>query len=414
MTLSRTKTGCEPRPERSTKSGLLVLTAFLATSVGLIAVEPLTVWGALSSLQEKIEKEKHTLERLKKEIRKTRKKRDQSRKKHDAVLQSIERLDRQLHKERQEATAINREIKQIDRELNRIGTQLTTLQSHINDQNAVIGTRLRRLYMEGRAGWVYPLVAADSYARFQRRLMYLSSLATWERHLFEEYQREVAQNKRLHAQREKIRESLVARKGRVDKKMEVIRGIKSQKRVVLASLKKTTQSHEQMLRTLDQAENRKDALLKKLEQRSQSAAESVKKRSKNSFQRGALLWPATGDLVGVFGRQKHQTFDTYVEKKGIEIATSEGTAIWAVSGGDVVYADWLRGYGLVVILDHGNNYFTFYAHASKLLVMEGKTVAKGDVLGETGSSGLTNRTILYFELRKGTRPVNPLEWLVKR
>lgn len=414
MTRSRTKAGCKPRPEQSTKSGLLVLVAFLATSVGLIAIEPLMVWGARSSLQEKIEREKYTLEQLKKEIRKTKKERDRSRKKHDEVLQSIERLDRQLHKERQEAIGISREIKQIDRELNKIGTQLTKLQSHINDQNAVIRTRLRRLYMEGRAGWVHPLVAADSYAQFQRRLMSLSSLAAWERRLFEEYQREVAQNEQLHAQREKIRESLVARKGRVDKKMETIRGIKSQKRVVLASLKKTTKSHEQMLRTLDQAENRKDALLKKLEQRSQSAAESIKKRQRSSFRRGALLWPAAGDLVGVFGRQKHQTFDTYVEKKGIEIATSEGAAIRAVSGGDVVYADWLRGYGLVVILDHGNNYFTFYAHASKLLVTEGKTVAKGDVLGETGSSGLTNRTILYFELRKGTKPVNPLEWLVKR
>ncbi len=383
-------------------------------SVGLIAIQPSWVWGALSSLQEKIEKEKQTLEQLKQEIQKTRKQRDQSRKKHDAVLQSIERLDRHLHKERREAAAINREIKQIDRELNKVGAQLTKLRSHMNDQKAVIGTRLRRLYMEGQAGWVHPLVAADSYAQFQRRLMYLSSLAMWERRLFEEYQREVAQSEQLHAQQANIRESLVVGKGRIDKKMGVIRGIKSQKRVVLTSLKKTTQSHEQMLLTLDQAENRKDALLKKLERRSQIAAGRIKKRTPDSFQRGALLWPAAGDLVGFFGRQKHQTFDTYVQKKGIEIATSEGTAIWAVSGGDVVYADWLRGYGLVVILDHGNNYFTFYAHASKLLVKEGEAVAKGAVLGETGSSGLTNRTILYFELRKGTKPVNPLGWLVKR
>ena len=389
---------------------LLVLTSCLVMAVGFIAVQP--SWGA--SLQEKIEKEKQTLQQLKQEIRKTRKQRDQARKKQSKVLQSIERLDRQLHKERREAVSMNRDIKQIDRELDKIDAQLTRLRSDMNDKQTVIGTRLKRLYMEGRAGWVSPLMAAASYAQFQRRLMYLSSLATWERDLFEEYRQQVAQSEQLHAKQAKIRESLVARKGRVDKKLSVIRDVKSQKRVVLASLKKTTKSHDQMLSTLNQAENRKETLLKELKQRSHISAGRTKKRTTDSFRRGALLWPADGDLVGVFGRQKHPTFDTYVRKKGIEIASREGSAIWAVSGGDVVYADWLRGYGLVVILDHGNNYFTFYAHASKLLVKEGETVAKGAVLGETGSSGLTNRNILYFELRKGTKPVNPLGWLAKR
>ncbi|MYC28205.1 MAG: peptidoglycan DD-metalloendopeptidase family protein [Nitrospira sp. SB0662_bin_26] len=384
----------------------------LACCVVLSLVTPLWSWGA--SLQEKIEKEKQTLQQLKQEIRKTRKERDQSRKKQAEVLQSIERLDRQLHKERRESTSINREIKQIDRELDKIDAQLTGLRSDMRDKQAVIGIRLKRLYMEGRAGWVSPLVAATSYPQFQRRLLYLSSLAKWERNLFEEYRRQVAQSERLHAKQEKIRESLVARKSRIAKKLSVIRDVKSQKRVVLSSLKKTTRSHELMLRTLDQAESRKETLLKKLEQRSQIASGTIKKHTTDVFRRGALLWPADGDLVGVFGRQKHPTFDTYVRKKGIEIASKEGSAIRAVSGGDVVYADWLRGYGLVVIMDHGNNYFTFYAHASKLLVKEGEMVAKGAVLGETGSSGLTNRSILYFELRKGTKPVNPLRWLARR
>ena len=380
--------------------------------VALSLVAPSWVSGA--SLQEKIEKEKQRLHQLKQEIRKTKKQRDQSRKRQAKVLQSIERLDRQLHKERREADSINREIKQINGELDKIDAQLTNLRSEMNDKQTLIGTRLKRLYMEGRAGWVSPLVTAGSYAQFQRRLMFLSSLASWERDVFERYRRQVAQSEQLHAKQAKIRESLVARKGRIDKKLSVIRDVKSQKRVVLAGLRKTTRSHEQMLLTLDHAENRKDSLLKELERKRQIATEKIKKRTTDSFRRGALLWPAEGDLVGFFGRQKHPTFDTYVRKKGIEIASKEGSAIRAVSGGDVVYADWLRGYGLVVILDHGNNYFTFYAHASKLLVKEGVAVAKGAVLGETGSSGLTNRSILYFELRKGTKPVNPLRWLAKR
>ena len=384
----------------------------LACCVVLSLLTPVGSWGA--SLQEKIEKEKQTLQQLKQEIRKTRKQRDQSRKKQAEVLQSIERLDRRLHDEQRESTSIKREIKQIDRELDKIDGQLTGLRSDMKDKRAVIGTRLKRLYMEGRAGWISPLAAATSYPQFQSRLLYLSSLAKWERNLFEEYRRQVAQRERLHAKQEKIRESLVTRKSRIAKKLSVIRDVKSQKRVVLSSLKKTTRSQELTLRALDQAESRKETLLKTLEQRSQLASGTIKKNTTDVFRRGALLWPADGDLVGVFGRQKHPTLGTYVRKKGIEIASKEGSAIKAVSGGHVVYADWLRGYGLVVIVDHGNNYFTLYAHASMLLVKEGETVAKGAVLGETGSSGLTNRSILYFELRKGTKPVNPLRWLAKR
>ncbi len=384
----------------------------VACGVMLSLMTPLWSWGA--SLQDKIEKEKQTLQQLKQEIRKTRKQRDQSRKKQAEVLQSIERLDRQLHKERRESTAINQEIKQIDRELDAIDAQLTSLRSDMKEKQAVIGTRLKRLYMEGRAGWVSPLVAATSYPQFQRRLLYLASLAKWERNLFEGYRRQAAQRERLHAKQENIRKSLVAQQSRIAEQLSAIRDVKSQKRVVLSSLKKTTRSQELMLRTLDQAESRKESLLKKLEQRSPMASGTIKKHETDVFRRGALLWPADGDLVGVFGRQKHPTFGTYVRKKGIEIASKEGSAIRAVSGGHVVYADWLRGYGLVVIMDHGNNYFTFYAHASKLLVKEGEMVVKGAVLGETGSSGLTNKSILYFELRKGTKPVNPLRWLAKR
>ena len=119
-------------------------------------------------------------------------------------------------------------------------------------------------------------------------------------------------------------------------------------------------------------------------------------------------------MVASFGRQKHPTFNTYINKKGIEIEAREGSEIKAVFGGNVVFADWLKGYGLVVILDHYNGFFSFYAHASKLVVKRDDNVATGEVIGHIGASGLTDKTILYFELRKGIRPVNPQKWLAKR
>jgi len=82
--------------------------------------------------------------------------------------------------------------------------------------------------------------------------------------------------------------------------------------------------------------------------------------------------------------------------------------------GAVAYADWLKGYGQVVILDHANGFFSLYAHASKLLVKVGEQVAVGHVIGETGDTGLTGESTLYFELREGADAIDPLAWFAKR
>jgi septal ring factor EnvC (AmiA/AmiB activator) len=113
-------------------------------------------------------------------------------------------------------------------------------------------------------------------------------------------------------------------------------------------------------------------------------------------------------VLTYFGRQKHPTFNTYVQRKGIEIKTLEGSAIHAVMPGTVVYADWLKGYGLVIILDHANGFFSLYAHASKILTSVGAQVASGQAIGETGEN------TLYFEVREGTEAVDPLQWLARR
>ncbi len=82
--------------------------------------------------------------------------------------------------------------------------------------------------------------------------------------------------------------------------------------------------------------------------------------------------------------------------------------------GAVAYADWLKGYGLVLIVDHQNGFFSLYAHASKILTKVGVEVQAGQVIGETGDTGMTGENTLYFELRDGAEPVDPMLWLAKR
>ncbi len=388
-------------------ASILVVFAWFVSDAESVRAEKAT-------LQDKIKKERSHLQQLKQEIQETKKQHQKTQQQHDAVLQSIETLDRELHQKRKEYDAISRDIRKTDRELEKLGHKASLLKASLQRREHSVKTRLRRLYMEGQRGWFRPLLSSGSYSQFQRRLTYLSSLANWEQALLARYQADMDQFARLKEQQARVRKTLLRNRKRTAKNLEVMKGIKGKKQVVLTSLKRQTRSHEQTLSALQRAEERKESLLDTLRQSSQKADRGTKHRVVSLLKKGKLLWPADGTVVAKFGRQKHPTFNTFINKKGIEIQTREGSEIRAVFGGNVVFADWLKGYGLVLILDHHNGFFSFYAHASTLRVTQGDDVASGEIIGETGASGLTDKTILYFELRKGTQPLDPQKWLVQR
>ena len=392
----------------------------LILGIGVFAIFPWmlndggTAWAKPATLQDKIQKERSNLQQLKQEIQETKKQHRKTQKKHDAVLQSIETLDRELHQKRKEYDSISREIRKTDRELKKLSQKASLLKSSLQQREQTVKTRLRRLYMEGQSGWFRPLLSSGSYSQFQRRLTYLSSLANWEQELLARYQTDMDQFTQLKEQQARVRKTLLRNKQRTEKNLEVMKGIKGKKQVVLTSLKRQTRSHEETLLALQRAEERKESLLDTLRQSSRKADTKTHKGVMSLLKKGQLLWPADGTVVAGFGRQKHPTFNTFINKKGIEIQTRDGSEIRAVFGGNVVFADWLKGYGLVLILDHRNGFFSFYAHASTLNVTQGDDVTSGEVIGQTGASGLTDKTILYFELRKGTQPLDPQKWLVQR
>jgi murein hydrolase activator len=126
--------------------------------------------------------------------------------------------------------------------------------------------------------------------------------------------------------------------------------------------------------------------------------------------KGTLAWPAPGRIRTPFGRRKHAQFDTYTVQNGIDIDAPLETPVRAVHDGTVAFADHFRGYGLLVILDHGNRHHTLYAHLGEAQARAGQRVTAGQVLGTVGASGLEGPG-LYFEVRVQGRPEDPAEWL---
>jgi len=366
-------------------------------------------------INQKIEQERKTLEKLKEEIEEKKKHAGEVEKKRENTLQSIQDLDDRLMRSRQERQAISRQLKQKDQELEAINAQLVLLRLHISDRRRSIQARLRVQYMEGRFGYFKALLAADNYGDLQRRFQYLSAVSKREYDLMNAYQGDLVQLEEVERQRAAARSEMLAYKQGTERKLDEIQGLKRQKGLVLAKITHEKESYDRAVAELEKSASRVDALLRDLEQRRRAAAVRPKKEIVGSHPfKGALHWPAEGEVVSFFGRQKHPTFDTYVQKKGIELRTEEGSAIRAVMPGSVAYADWLKGYGLVMILDHANGFFSLYAHASKLSAKVGDHVQAGQAIGETGDTGMTGESTLYFELREGADPVDPLLWLAKR
>jgi septal ring factor EnvC (AmiA/AmiB activator) len=190
---------------------------------------------------------------------------------------------------------------------------------------------------------------------------------------------------------------------------------------------------EQARRSLDEERRRKTALLTRIVERKEAQAtyldelaeaekaldrlvgglEEADVEVPMALLRGSLPWPAPGRVRSGFGRHKHPRFDTYTVQNGIEIEADPGTDVHAVHEGVVAFADRFRGYGLMVVVDHGGKHHTLYARLGELRVQLGDHVHAGDVLGITGIYGIEEPG-LYFEVRSSGHSENPVDWLARR
>jgi len=174
--------------------------------------------------------------------------------------------------------------------------------------------------------------------------------------------------------------------------------------LVLANLEAQTHSRAQNLERLRMQQAGLERLVREL----RAALERYPVEGNDAFTRlrGKLAWPVSGHLVARFGDARAGG----VRWDGVLVATERGAPVKAVCQGRVIYADWLPGLGLLAIVDHGDGYLSLYGHNDRLLKGVGEHVDAGDTIAAAGDSGGSPRPQLYFEIRKGGKPVDPRPW----
>ncbi len=372
---------------------------------GLQADEP-------GTLREK----KQRLERLKKEIAEERKKAHETAAKEAAVEATLKRIQEQLDKKTQELTTLETNLRAEERALRELRQETTRTERQLDEITERWAGRLRALYKQGQYGLFRLLFSAESVTDMVRRMKYLKIITAQDRTLSDRYAVTVTDLGKKQTTLESRRAALEKSRNRIRATEAAIADEKWRQRILLARLREEKEGYLTSVRELETVSTRLQELINQLSKRAKAAPKPSPALPSGAFAavKGKLPWPTTGDVASRFGRNQNPKFNTATFNKGVGIRAPMGQQIQAVHDGTVLYADWFRGYGKLIIVDHGEEFYSLYAHASDLLVEVGDAVRAGQLIGRVGETGSLEGPQLYFEVRYRGEPQDPLAWLSPR
>ncbi|MGE6462973.1 murein hydrolase activator EnvC family protein [Pseudoalteromonas sp. M58] len=266
----------------------------------------------------------------------------------------------------------------------------------------VLAAQLKSAYMAGSDDYSKMLLNQEDTAKFERTLSYYNYLNKARIKQLDELkalQIEIAKNQ---AELEKTKEKLVALFDEQKRRQAALLDAKNERQASLKNLKKQLNKTKNSISYLEENEQTLIATIKELEEEKATKIELLG-LNKN---KGRLSWPSKGKLTHKFGQRKHGG----INWKGVLISAAEGTSVNSIHNGQVVFADWLKGYGWVIVVDHGEGFMSLYGHAQTLLKDVGDMVREGESVALVGQSGGQADSGLYFEIRHKGRAVNPIKW----
>ncbi|HET7854562.1 MAG TPA: peptidoglycan DD-metalloendopeptidase family protein [Candidatus Methylomirabilis sp.] len=382
-----------------------------------IALAILSLAGGLhADEQGTLREKKQRLERLKKEIQEERKKAHETAAKEAAAEATLKRVQEQLDKKTQELTALEANLRAEERALRELRQETTHTERELGEITERWASRLRALYKQGQYGVFRLLFSAESVTDMVRRMKYLKIITAQDRTLSGRYAEAVTDLGKKQTTLESRKAALEKSRNRIRATEAAIADEKWRQRILLARLREEKEGYLTAVRELETVSGRLQDLINQLSKRAKAAPKPSPALPSGAFfaVKGKLPWPTSGDVASRFGRNQHPKFNTATFNKGVGIRAPLGQQIQVVHDGTVLYADWFRGYGKLVIVDHGEDFYSLYAHASDLLVQVGDAVRVGQPIGRVGETGSLEGPQLYFELRYRGEPQDPLAWLSPR
>ncbi len=384
--------------------------AVLIASIGaLTAANPV---GAQTAQKEKLDELRSQIESLQKGIEKSEENRTEA---ADALRKS----ERAISKANRRLFELGNDRKKINAEVRSLQNNAADLESRIDAEREALARLIYRQYLAGQPESIRLMLSRQDPNETARQLRYLSYVSRARAQMIgrlrtsfnelsdltEQVRDQSTLLRNLEKEESKQKKVLVKQKRARKKVLSKASDDIARQRNQISKLKRDEQRLTTLIKRLaEEAEKRR----KQARLRNQALPDGSVDNTAFGKLKGRLRLPVIGELTNRFGRPRE---DGGLSWKGLFIAANEGDMVRSIAPGQVIYADWLRGFGNLLIIDHGSGYMSLYGNNEALLKQIGDRLSAGDMIAFVGNSGGNPESGLYFELRHNGRPFDPLPWV---
>ncbi len=399
-----------------------LLTLTLAICLG----QRLCLAAETTPVDSKIIEEQKKFQRLKKGIEDQKSRVQTTKKQESSLLTELDRLNGHIQNEGDKLTRLKKDLSKHEQLMATKQDEAAQAKEAKELAKRHIKKRLNSFYRMGDVGVLNVIFSASELPDLLAFREYFDALLKRDQDVIREYREKVETLEKtqisLHQEKQALVETITKVKGQEEQlastreeRIRLLQKVKTEKKLYQMALNELEGAADRLTNTLEQLKTEAaKAHQKEVRPKETRQAATHKSRSDNlgfAAQKGRLLPPAPGTVTTLFGKSVQEKFGITTFANGIDIKTAPGTEITAIYEGKVIYAKFLRGYGNLLIIDHGQQYLSLVSRAAKFFKEEGDTVTRGEVVGiMSDQEGLLGEG-LHFEIRHGTTPENPLQWV---
>lgn len=343
------------------------------------------------------------LAQLKQQIQLTERQVQQQRKQLEQAEQKLQQSDRALA----EAATATRQTEQeravLSSREQQLFQQRAALEQKLAEQQDLLASQLKSAYSLGQHDYSKLLLNQQDAGKLERVLSYYQYFNQARLKQLNALNQTITQLQLVLTELAEKQQQLATTLQLLQQQQQQLAQAKSKQQQAVTSLQDTLKKQGRQLDYLRQNESSLQTTLEQL----RKLAEKARELTGLGKQKGKLSWPLSGSLIQRFGENRQGGLSS----RGILIQSREGESVKAIADGQVIYADWLKGYGWVIVLDHGAGFMSLYGHNQNLLKQPGARISAGEIIAQAGMSGGQASAGLYFEIRDKGEAVNPLQWL---
>jgi septal ring factor EnvC (AmiA/AmiB activator) len=365
--------------------------------------------------QTRIDAFKMRQKNIRREIEKGRQEVEAITRKEADIIKRLNQVELALNNSKRRAALLSKEIRKLDNEIADASQTSEELRKRIQVNEEYVAQRLVAMYKMSWLGAIHLLASAESMQEFIQRKAALQHILAYDEKIRDEMRRNQAELKKVLERLAKHKTQKSERSEEYKKQIRQMSEERSLRQKLLADIRGQKALELAAIDALRQAADDLDSKINSL--RDEIINEDQNKivsQSPFSDHKGLLIMPVNGSIISLFGPYKNPQYNITNFRSGIDIKADKGEPIRSVFKGKVLYSDWFKGYGNMIIIDHGKNYYTVYAHLEETFKSKGDEVETGEVIATVGDTGSMEGAKLYFEVRHHGKPVDPLTWLIKR